>query len=336
MGRKCKSENVPKNDAKVKKISEFMCVSQSNCVTDDIVVDTEFRNELTEKQSETLSQRPKRTPNRKFRDESNSVTDDIVVDTEFRNELTEKQSETLSQRPKCTPNRKFRDESNSVTDDIVVDTMFRNELTEKQSETLSQRPKCTPNRKFRDESNSVTDDIVVDTEFRNELTEKQSETLSQRLKCTPIGNFVMTGNTIGLGTRTDSNGTVAVHHTCRKKFIDTRKSSSDYYSDGRKLRSSTYGTQETAGSFDWKSYCFLFSEKTDAKKNIRKPIKIVQTLPIRENLIQKAKYRNDDWGNQVLGRHVMILLLRKRYTMTAAKKKDLHCLHPVQKIEGDL
>ena len=102
----------------------------------------------------------------------------------------------------------------------------------------------------------------------------------------------------------NSNGTVAVHHTCRKKFIDTRKRSSDYSdgSTGKKLRSSTYGAQETAGSFDWKSYCFLCSEKADAKNNIRKPIKTVQTLPIRENLIQKAKYRNDDWGNQVLGR----------------------------------
>ncbi|KAG1652271.1 hypothetical protein GQR58_026436 [Nymphon striatum] len=61
MGRKRKSENVPKNDAKVRKISELMCVSQSNSV-------------------KTLSQRPKCTPNRKFRDESNSVTDDIVVE----------------------------------------------------------------------------------------------------------------------------------------------------------------------------------------------------------------------------------------------------------------
>ncbi|KAG1673887.1 Zinc finger protein 862 [Nymphon striatum] len=78
MGRKRKSENVPKNDAKVRKISEFMCVSlsikQSNSVTNGIVVDTELRNELTEteKQSETLSERgetPKCTSNRKFRDD---------------------------------------------------------------------------------------------------------------------------------------------------------------------------------------------------------------------------------------------------------------------------
>ena len=68
MGRKRKTENVPQNDAKNRKISEFMCVSQSNRVADDIIVDTELRDEVIEKQSETLTQRPKFNCKRKFRD----------------------------------------------------------------------------------------------------------------------------------------------------------------------------------------------------------------------------------------------------------------------------
>ena len=67
MGRKRKLENVPKNDAKVRKISEFMCASQSNSVAEDIIV--EFRDEVTETKSDTLSQRPKSACSRKFRDD---------------------------------------------------------------------------------------------------------------------------------------------------------------------------------------------------------------------------------------------------------------------------
>ena len=94
--------------------------------------------------------------------------------------------------------------------------------------------------------------------------------------------------------KSEGNGKVAVHHHCRRKFTDTRKKSSRG-KPTKRLRSSV----ETPG-FDWKSSCFLCCEKKDENHVRRDPIITVQTLPIRQNLIERAKERNDDWGNQVL------------------------------------
>ena len=92
------------------------------------------------------------------------------------------------------------------------------------------------------------------------------------------------------------NGKVMVHHSCRRTFTDTRKRSSSE-KPAKRLRSSL----ETS-SFDWKSFCFLCSEKVDNSNLRRDPIVTVQTLPIRDSLIERAKEINSDWGNQVLGR----------------------------------
>ena len=65
----------------------------------------------------------------------------------------------------------------------------------------------------------------------------------------------------------------------------------------KKLRSSL----ESVG-FDWKSSCFLCSEKNDNSNRKRDPVATVETLPIRDNLIKRAEERNDNWGNHALGR----------------------------------
>ena len=94
--------------------------------------------------------------------------------------------------------------------------------------------------------------------------------------------------------KSEGNGKVVVHHHCRRKFTDTRKKSSRG-KPTKRLQSSV----EIPG-FDWKSSCFLFCEKKDENHVKRDTVITVQTLPIRQNLIERAKERNDDWGNQVL------------------------------------
>ena len=94
----------------------------------------------------------------------------------------------------------------------------------------------------------------------------------------------------------NSNGKVLVHHDCRRKFTDARKESSREMPP-KKLRSS----QDISG-FDWKFHCFLCCGKIDNNNIARNPIAKVQTLPIRDSLIKRAEERNDDWGNQVLGK----------------------------------
>ena len=84
------------------------------------------------------------------------------------------------------------------------------------------------------------------------------------------------------------NGKVMVHHSCRRTFTDTRKRSSSE-KPAKRLRSSL----ETS-SFDWKSFCFLCSEKVDNSNLRRDPIVTVQTLPIRDSLIERTKEINSD------------------------------------------
>lgn len=93
-----------------------------------------------------------------------------------------------------------------------------------------------------------------------------------------------------------NNGKVSVHHQCRRKFTDTRKSMSNI-SHPKRLRSSS-----DAPKFDWKESCFLCSEKINKVLKQRNPFFRVRTLEIRDNLITRSKERNDEWGDQVLGR----------------------------------
>ena len=94
----------------------------------------------------------------------------------------------------------------------------------------------------------------------------------------------------------ESNGKVSVHHQCRRKFTDTRKRKSNTF-HSKRLQSSS-----DAPKFDWKESCFLCSEKINKVLKNRDPFFKVGTLQIRANLITRAKERNDDWSNQVMGR----------------------------------
>lgn len=80
MGRKRKLENLPKSDGKVRKISEFMCLSQSKSVVEDFVVETDLRDEVMETQSQTISERPKSVAIRKFREDWKHKTSVILSD----------------------------------------------------------------------------------------------------------------------------------------------------------------------------------------------------------------------------------------------------------------
>ena len=89
---------------------------------------------------------------------------------------------------------------------------------------------------------------------------------------------------------------VFVHHDCRRKFVDTRKRSTEGTFPSKKLRSSLDRT------FNWKLHCFLCAEPVDLKHKDRDKVKNVMTLSLRSNMIRKARERGDSWGSTVLAR----------------------------------
>ena len=88
---------------------------------------------------------------------------------------------------------------------------------------------------------------------------------------------------------------VFVHHNCRRKFVDTRKRSTEGTFPSKKLRSSL-------DTFNWKLHCFLCAEPVDLKHKDRDKVKSVMTLPLQSNMIGKARERGDSWGSTVLAR----------------------------------
>ena len=93
------------------------------------------------------------------------------------------------------------------------------------------------------------------------------------------------------------DSSVLVHHECRRRFVDTRKRSTEEVTQPKKLRSSL------DRCFNWKLHCFLCSEPAiDKKHTDREKVKHVMTLPLRSNIIRKAQERDDSWGNTVLAR----------------------------------
>ena len=93
----------------------------------------------------------------------------------------------------------------------------------------------------------------------------------------------------------DNGQTILVHFDCRRKFTDTRNKSHLKLS-AKKLRSST------DNSFNWKEHCFFCEKQADFKHYKRESVNKVMTLPLRESLIACAIERDDEWGNEVLGR----------------------------------
>ena len=79
----------------------------------------------------------------------------------------------------------------------------------------------------------------------------------------------------------DAAGTVLVHHSCRRKFVDTRKSTS-FEMPRKRLRSSIDNT------FDWKTNCFLCTKKAMRKYST---VARVETLPLIQTLIDRCESR---------------------------------------------
>ena len=90
-----------------------------------------------------------------------------------------------------------------------------------------------------------------------------------------------------------SNQKIKVHHTCRRKFTDTRKSSSESLSSPKRLRSSV------ESNFDWKFHCVLCEKVIDVK---HQPYHVIMTIDFHQKLAARAKQRNDEWGKKVLFR----------------------------------
>ena len=85
-----------------------------------------------------------------------------------------------------------------------------------------------------------------------------------------------------------------MHHTCRRKFVDLRKSKNPASVVPRKkLRSSTEST------FDWKTSCFLCTKTAEHKYST---VARVETLPLIETLTKRCISRGDEWGDEVHSR----------------------------------
>ena len=90
-----------------------------------------------------------------------------------------------------------------------------------------------------------------------------------------------------------SGQSIKIHHSCRRKFVDTRQT--DAEPAVKKLRS-------CSSVFEWKTHCFFCSCVTDKKRQHENPVRRVMTLECRSRLLQRAEERNDTWGNLVKGR----------------------------------
>eukprot|EP00111_Clytia_hemisphaerica_P013651 TCONS_00040128-protein len=85
-----------------------------------------------------------------------------------------------------------------------------------------------------------------------------------------------------------------VHHDCRRKFIDKRRSSGGNEPCRKRLRSSV----DSEDQFKWKIHCFFCGKEKDHKNSTSD----VETIPILNNILKQCEVRDDDWGNLVRNR----------------------------------
>lgn len=91
-------------------------------------------------------------------------------------------------------------------------------------------------------------------------------------------------------------GTVAVHHDCRRRFVDIQEQPK--VPPGKKLmRSSVESCSSTY--YDWTSRLFLCSKGAERKYST---VIQVGTIPLYKSLLDICKSRDDDWGGEVKGR----------------------------------
>lgn len=91
---------------------------------------------------------------------------------------------------------------------------------------------------------------------------------------------------------------ILVHHNCRRRFVDIRRTEPKEEEKVKRLRSSLSGV-----TFDWKTFCFICGKVVDiGRHKERGQVRRVSTLPLHANLVKCATDRNDDWGRAVLHR----------------------------------
>ena len=91
----------------------------------------------------------------------------------------------------------------------------------------------------------------------------------------------------------NSPSDVYIHNDCRKKITRKRKRNSDADAPVQKdLRSSS-------ATFDWKTCCFFCTKPVDYRHLLRKPIRTVETLEMKDKVFALAEKRKDEWGNKV-------------------------------------
>ena len=98
----------------------------------------------------------------------------------------------------------------------------------------------------------------------------------------------------------ESNTPIYVHENCRKLLTDKRPRNDS--AGGSNSMSKRTRSQSEDNLFDWKKNCFLCSKKIDFKHTGRKPIRYVQTIPVKDSFVTQEKQRNDKWGNAVFTR----------------------------------
>ena len=78
-----------------------------------------------------------------------------------------------------------------------------------------------------------------------------------------------------------SGQSIKVHHSCRRKFVDTLQKS-DAEPAEKELRS-------CSSVFEWKTHCFFCSCVIDKKRQHKNPVRRVMTLECRSRMLKRAE-----------------------------------------------
>ena len=83
-----------------------------------------------------------------------------------------------------------------------------------------------------------------------------------------------------------SKSTIQIHNVCRKNYTNKRR-----LSQARPATRISSRTSSRSSEFDWKRDCFICSEQCISKKRKRGDWRIVGTIEMRENMLEKCKQR---------------------------------------------
>ena len=98
----------------------------------------------------------------------------------------------------------------------------------------------------------------------------------------------------------DSPVPLYAHAACRKRVIDTRNLARlNITSEPKAKRTRSKCSDEL---FDWKTCCFLCAKVIILKNCGRNPIRVVETVHVKESFTIQANKRGDAWGEEVFTR----------------------------------